>query len=358
MVASHRVRAEALAARPLMSLAVIVATATGLLLPGLFARQPALHAADGAFRYRDALAVLGELQTPLDAVPEVGLQDRSRTSRAHIAELARSIEDQDRKRADGFIEKLRSDRPDLAGLPFRLGAACRLDDKAAADLALASLVVRDVLASVRYASPEVFGSRLSRQGKRGRPSPRRANTSSPCCPPSCKSSRWKSSSTARSWPSARRRCPMLRSRKRSSGSPCMIRSVTCAGRRSKRLRSVPRARTPRNCCRPSATHGRRLRGVPRRPSKRSGVPIWWTNWSPSWTSPIRPLPSRFRALQGKACRYASWCVSTIITIACYAMRRQALPIAVMRSGRCQSRASHFLPPTPTSITLAATARPW
>jgi hypothetical protein len=87
-------------------------------------------------------------------VPEVALEPRGDepnhyAAKQHIADVAKTIQD---KGPDAFIDELITTRPDLAGLPFRRGDACRLDAAATASLRTGSLLVRRALDRLRAPS--------------------------------------------------------------------------------------------------------------------------------------------------------------------------------------------------------------
>ena len=113
-------------------------------------------------RVREFQAKKTEPKPPSDLakVPEVSLYKmqavNGQDGRMHIAQLAANIRAEDAQQKDGFVKGLIKSRPDLQGLPFRMGGACRMDqhtsDSFAAAVALTheslhaqdSAVVRDV----------------------------------------------------------------------------------------------------------------------------------------------------------------------------------------------------------------------
>jgi hypothetical protein len=97
--------------------------------------------------------VPGVRGTMLCQVPEVYLEDPEvlrRIERAkqdeHIAHQTATINHINREKADRFVELLEEHRPDLAGLPFARGAACRLTKGASREFLRARLLVRTALA--------------------------------------------------------------------------------------------------------------------------------------------------------------------------------------------------------------------
>jgi hypothetical protein len=96
--------------------------------------------------------VPGVRGTMLCQVPEVCLEDPEvlrKIERAkqdeHIAHQTATINHINREKADRFVELLQEHRPDLAGLPFARGAACRLSKGASQEFARAGPLVRDSL---------------------------------------------------------------------------------------------------------------------------------------------------------------------------------------------------------------------
>jgi len=100
------------------------------------------------------------LHAMLQAVPQVDLeqpranvdprngenaQASTPSAKEEIARKIREIKDLTRDHPDAFIRRLQAQRPHLAGLPFLLGNSCRLDEKAAQTLALASRTIRSGL---------------------------------------------------------------------------------------------------------------------------------------------------------------------------------------------------------------------
>jgi hypothetical protein len=63
----------------------------------------------------------------------------------HIAHQIAKINHLNDKKTDGFIESLRSDRPDLTGLPFAMGDACRTKGERSKQFAIAVAMVRQAL---------------------------------------------------------------------------------------------------------------------------------------------------------------------------------------------------------------------
>lgn len=90
------------------------------------------------------------LQKMLEETPEVALQEpmpgriAAEEANQRIADLMREIAETNRKEKepDAFIRQLREKRGDLAGLPFLLGKACRLESSIAAEMTRASRLVR------------------------------------------------------------------------------------------------------------------------------------------------------------------------------------------------------------------------
>ena len=65
----------------------------------------------------------------------------------HIAHQIAKINHLNTKKMDGFIEALRSERPDLNGLPFAMGDACRTKGEHSKQFALAVATVRQAMRS-------------------------------------------------------------------------------------------------------------------------------------------------------------------------------------------------------------------
>jgi hypothetical protein len=90
------------------------------------------------------------LRDELRKTPEVALQEplpkkaTKEDAEQRIEELMRKIRDANikQKKSDAFVRGLIEKRGDLAGLPFQLDTACRLDEPAATQLSGASAVVR------------------------------------------------------------------------------------------------------------------------------------------------------------------------------------------------------------------------
>jgi hypothetical protein len=87
-----------------------------------------------------------EFQAPLPKSPQAGdLTERTAHTIARINHL-------NRKKTDGFLEALRGERPDLSGLPFAMGDACRTKGERSRQFTLAVATVRRCLQSISPAS--------------------------------------------------------------------------------------------------------------------------------------------------------------------------------------------------------------
>lgn len=76
-------------------------------------------------------------EAPQDAVNELALK--------LIAHQMAKINHLNNKKTDGFMEALRNERPDLVGLPFAMGDACRTKGERSKQFALAVAMVRQAL---------------------------------------------------------------------------------------------------------------------------------------------------------------------------------------------------------------------
>jgi len=103
---------------------------------------------------RDKLTKV-DLRKQLLQVPEVDLdQDQERNTSAWLMELAAKSD------AEQHLQRtrlLRRERPDLAGLPLRMGADCRLTKKAAGDLASYARELRRYGSDLGHLRAELVG---------------------------------------------------------------------------------------------------------------------------------------------------------------------------------------------------------
>jgi hypothetical protein len=87
----------------------------------------------------------------LSRVPEVQFEASHGKANAdalqHIAHQIAKINHLNGKKTDGFLEALLSERPDLTGLPFAMGDACRTKGERSKQFALAVATVRQALQS-------------------------------------------------------------------------------------------------------------------------------------------------------------------------------------------------------------------
>ncbi len=87
----------------------------------------------------------------LSHVPEVQFEAAQGRANAeamkHIAHQIAKINHLNDKKPDGFIEALRSERPDLTGLPFAMGDACRTKGERSKQFAIAVATVRQAMQS-------------------------------------------------------------------------------------------------------------------------------------------------------------------------------------------------------------------
>ncbi len=134
-------------------------TALGSVAATKAAAVPAAHAprrvaivrlpsAMAAYRHAEALARQGEKD--LLAAPELALGPAvdakdPKQARQKIADLSKAILAANVRERDGFIQSLRKQRADLAGLPFRLGKDCAISKAEAAVLAQSAAAIRIAL---------------------------------------------------------------------------------------------------------------------------------------------------------------------------------------------------------------------
>jgi hypothetical protein len=107
--------------------------------------------------------VVGPLLTnDLSRVPEVRFQASTKAvnaeARQQIAHQIAKINHLNDKNTDGFIEALRSERSDVAGMPFAMGDACRTKGERSKQFALAVATVRRALPGLPQQS---FGNILN-----------------------------------------------------------------------------------------------------------------------------------------------------------------------------------------------------
>lgn len=108
------------------------------------------------------------LTNDLSRVPEVRFQASQNVANEdavrHIAFQIAKINHLNDKKTDGFLEALRDERPDLMGLPFAMGDACRTKGERSKQFTLAARIVRTALEPVREEGvdpppPEMFWTR-------------------------------------------------------------------------------------------------------------------------------------------------------------------------------------------------------
>jgi hypothetical protein len=104
----------------------------------------------------------------LTRVPEVQFEERppkgvpSMEAMAHLAHQIAKINRLNHRKTDGFVEALRGQRPDLSGLPFAMGDACRTQGERGRQFATAVAAVRGALSGrtiVDRSSAEQFWER-------------------------------------------------------------------------------------------------------------------------------------------------------------------------------------------------------
>jgi hypothetical protein len=96
----------------------------GLLSVGMTARD------DAASRKEQAQRAEPRAPVDLQRVPEVviaSIPANPQNSRNQINQLVQSIRTEDQMSEEGFVKKLIKERPDLQGLPFLMGGACRMN---------------------------------------------------------------------------------------------------------------------------------------------------------------------------------------------------------------------------------------
>jgi HEAT repeat protein len=101
-----------------------------------------------------------ELPTTLAQVPEIRFQQpltkamQTPLAQLHTAVTIDGVHLLNRKKTDAFIETLRSNRPDLAGLSFAMGDACRMKPEAGRNFVAALDVFRKVEATTQRQTPD------------------------------------------------------------------------------------------------------------------------------------------------------------------------------------------------------------
>jgi hypothetical protein len=90
----------------------------------------------------ESTQLLGVTEVALD---DVGADKTAKDAATRIKLRAMGIAKQLKEDPDAFVKGLRAERADLAGLPWRQGEACRLDQDQAKTLQQMSVVIRDAL---------------------------------------------------------------------------------------------------------------------------------------------------------------------------------------------------------------------
>jgi hypothetical protein len=98
--------------------------AAGLLSIGMTAKD------DAAARKEKAQRIEPKPPVMLQQVPEVviaAIPANPQNARGQINQLVQTIRNEDQINEEGFVKKLIKERPDLQGLPFLMGGACRMN---------------------------------------------------------------------------------------------------------------------------------------------------------------------------------------------------------------------------------------